>query len=453
MRTSANEFVPLQSVEAEMSTLGAMILSERSAEEVVNIVSEDDFYLPAHREIYRAMRSLLNINRPIDLLTLKLELIERGTLADVGGEDYLIQVAEFVPSALSGAHYARIVQEKAMLRRLETAGHGIIKVVREDDGTADDKLDKAEQLIYDVGAARLGQDFVEIKSLAKDFMVDMDTLVETGEPMLGVPSGFVDLDRMTTGFYGGDFIIVAARPSMGKTSLVLNMGINVARRIPGNVAIFSLEMSGKQLARRIASMISGISSHVLKRSDLSNDSYRRLADACEVMYDLPIYIDESSDISGLEMKAKCRRLKREGGLSLVMVDYLQLMKGNRRTDNRVQEISEIARSLKAMAKDLDVPVVALSQLNRGVENRENKRPQLADIRESGSIEAEADLVMFIYRDEYYKARENPEEYAQDHNPDRVEESEIIIAKHRNGPVGTVKLGFQPSYARFVNLKQ
>ena len=171
------------------------------------------------------------------------------------------------------------------------------------------------------------------------------------------------------------------------------------------------------------------------------------------MYDLPIYIDESSDISGLEMKAKCRRLKREGGLSLVMVDYLQLMKGNRRTDNRVQEISEIARSLKAMAKDLDVPVVALSQLNRGVENRENKRPQLADIRESGSIEAEADLVMFIYRDEYYKARENPEEYAQDHNPDRVEESEIIIAKHRNGPVGTVKLGFQPSYARFVNLKQ
>lgn len=438
-----------------MSVLGAMILMESSAEEAINIISEDDFYVPAHREVFRAMRSLMNANRPIDLVTLKLELLERGSLPDVGGEDYLVQLAEFVPSAASGGHYARIVQEKSMLRRLDEAGHEIVKVVREDNGTADDKLDKAEQLVFEVGASRLGQDFLEIKSLAKDFMVDMDTLVETGEPTLGVPSGFHDLDHMTTGFYGGDFIIVAARPSMGKTSLVLNMAINVARnrKSKGSVAVFSLEMSGKQLARRIASMISGVTSSVLKRNDLSPDSYRRLADACEVMYDLPIYIDESSDINGLEMRGKCRRLAREGGLSLVLVDYLQLMRGNRRTENRVQEISDIARSLKAMAKELDVPVIALSQLNRAVENRENKRPQLSDIRESGSIEAEADLVMFIYRDEYYKARENPEEFAIDQSPDRVEESEIIIAKHRNGPVGTVKLGFQPSYARFVNLKQ
>lgn len=453
MPPAAGIHAPLYSIEAEMSTLGAMLLSERSAEDVVNLLQDEDFYVPAHREIYRAMRGLLNINRPVDLVTVKLELIERGNLADVGGEDYLIQLAEFVPSPLSGPHYAGIVVEKATMRRLELAGHGIVKVVHEDEGTADDKLDRAEQLVFEVGSARKGQDFLEIKSLAKDFMVDMDTLVETGEPMLGVPSGFVDLDQMTTGFYPGDFVIVAARPSMGKTSLVLNFAINVAKTLPQSVAVFSLEMSGKQLARRIASMMSGISSHVLKRADISSDSYRRLADACEVMYDLPIFIDESSDISGLEMKTKCRRLKREHGLSMVVVDYLQLMKGNRKTENRVQEISDIARSLKSMAKELEVPVIALSQLNRGVENRENKRPQLADIRESGSIEAEADLVLMIYRDEYYKARENPEEFQVDNNPNRAEEAEVIIAKHRNGPVGTVKLGFQPAFARFVNLKQ
>jgi replicative DNA helicase len=209
-------------------------------------------------------------------------------------------------------------------------------------------------------------------------------------------------------------------------------------------------MSGKQLTRRFASMISGVSSNVLKKTDLNADAYRRLADACELMYDLPIFIDESSDINGLEMRGKCRRLKREGGLSLVVVDYLQLMRGNRKTENRVQEISDIARSLKGLAKELDVPVIALSQLNRSVENRENKRPQLADIRESGSIEAEADLVIFIYRDDYYKARENPEEANTD--PERTEVSEIIIAKHRNGPIGTVKLGFQPTYANFENLR-
>lgn len=436
-----------------MSVLGAMVLREQSGEEVLGVIGEEDFYVPAHREIFKAMRALMNSNRPIDLVTVKLELIERGTLSQVGGEDYLVQLAEFVPSPASAVHYASIVQDKATLRRLEAAGQEIVKVVHEGDGDSDDKLDTAESIIFEVGNARIGKDFIEVKSLAKDFMVDMDTLVETGEPILGVSSGFIDLDRMTTGFYGGDFVIVAARPSMGKTSLVLNMALNVARREAGNVAVFSLEMSGKQLARRIASMISGVSSHVLKRSDLSTDSYRKLADACEVMYDLPVFIDESSDISGLEMRAKCRRLKRDGGLSLVLVDYLQLMRGSRRNENRVQEISEIARSLKGMAKELDVPVIALSQLNRAVESRENKRPQLSDIRESGSIEAEADLVMFIYRDDYYKARENPEEFAVDTNPDRVEESEIIIAKHRNGPVGTIKLGFQPSYARFVNLKQ
>ncbi len=450
MRIAADELLPLHNLEAEMSVLGAMILKEQAAETVFGMLSDDDFFFPAHREMFKAIQQLAHGGKAVELLTVKNELAERGKLAEIGGEDYLIQVAESVPSAANAAHYAQIVLEKATLRRLDSAGHEITRLVRDPELNSDDKLDSAENLVFAVGNQRLGKDFLNIRTLAKDFMIDMDTLVETGEPTLRVPSGFYDLDAMTSGFYGGDFIIVAARPSMGKTSLVLKMALNVARRYPGNVALFSLEMSGKQLARRLASMISGVSSNVLKKTDLNADAYRRLADACELMYDLPIHIDESSDINGLEMRGKCRRLQREGGLSLVVVDYLQLMRGNRKTENRVQEISDIARSLMGLAKELNVPVIALSQLNRAVENRENKRPQLADIRESGSIEAEADLVMFIYRDEYYKSRENPEEANTD--PERTEVAEIIIGKHRNGPIGTVKLGFMPSYANFENLR-
>lgn len=451
MHAASEALIPLHSVEAEMSTLGSMILKEQAVEEVFAILSEEDFYLPSHREIFKAMRALSNDSKPIDLLTLRIELQQKGVLASVGGEDYLIQLADSVPSAANAAYYANIVQDKSTLRRLDSVGHEIVKTVRDPDLSSEDKLDKAEQSVFEVRDKRLGKDFEVLQELAKEFMLDMDTLVETGQPILGVPSGFYDLDNMTTGFYESDFVIIAARPSMGKTSLVLNVALEVARRVPGNVALFSLEMSGKQLARRFASMLSQVNSSVLKRTDLKLDVYNKLANACEAMYDLPIYIDESSDISALEMKAKCRRLERQGGLSLVIVDYLQLMRGSRRTENRVQEISEIARSLKSMAKDLKVPVIALSQLNRSVEQRENKRPQLSDIRESGSIEAEADLVLFIYRDDYYKDREKPEEANPD--PERVEVAEILIAKHRNGPTGTVRLGFKPTYASFLNLKE
>lgn len=447
---AAQDLQQLFNLEAEMSVLGSMVIREQAAEQVFSILREEDFYHPAHREIYKAMQQLSINFKPIDLVTLKDELAARAKLQDVGGEDYLIQVAEAVPSAANAQYYANIVKDRATIRNLNGAGHEIVKLTQDPDKDADEKLNEAESLVFSVGSQRLGKDFQDIRSLTKDFMVDLDNLLDTGEPTLGAPSGFYDLDQMTTGFYGGDLTIVAARPSMGKTSLVLKMALNVARKIPNqNVAIFSLEMSGRQLARRLVSMQSMISSNVLKRSDLGIDVYKKLADACEYLYDLPIHIDESSDISGLEMRGKCRRLKREGGLSLVIVDYLQLMRGSRRTENRVQEISEIARSLKSMAKELDVPVIALSQLNRAVENRENKRPQLADIRESGSIEAEADIVMFIYRDNYYKARENPDE--ADMDPDRTEVAEVIIGKHRNGPIGTVEVAFQPKYALFENL--
>jgi replicative DNA helicase len=451
MQSPPEELVPLRSLEAEMSVLGSMLLSERAADEIANILTEDDFYQPAHREIFRAMRQLLNNAKPVDLVTLKDELIARDTLRNVGGLDYLTQVMECVPSPANAIPYSRIVQDKATMRRLEMAGREIIGVVHDVDvPDAEGKVDKAEQLIFEVGRKRLGKDFQHIQSLAKEFFLDVDHIIETGEPMVGMSTGYYDLDSITTGFYPGDFVIVAARPSMGKTALVLNFGLNVARKNQGNVAIFSLEMGGNQLVRRLVSMISGVSSGALKKSSLRDDEYRKLADACEMLYGLPIYIDDSSDVSGMEMRGKCRRLKQDGGLALVMVDYLQLMRGSKRTENRVQEISEIARSLKALAKELQVPVVALSQLNRSVESRDNKRPMLSDIRESGSIEAEADLVMFIYRDAYYQGKEQVAEV--DPDPERVEEAEIIIAKHRNGPTGMIKLGFQPSFARFLNLK-
>lgn len=436
-----------------MSTLGSMLLSERAAEEMVMMMDDGDFYRPAHREIFKAMRQLVNNAKPVDYELLKQELKDRGTLAEVGGEDYLLQIAEYVPSPSNASYYAQIVLDKAILRRLSSAGRDIVGLVHDqDERTVDDKIDAAEKLVFDVGQKRLGKDFQHIGSLAKQFFIDVDTIVETGQPILGLPTKFYDLDKVLTGLYGGDLSIVAARPSMGKTSFVLNIGLQVAQQRKGNVAIFSLEMSSLQLARRLVAMQSEVSGYVLKTPGALNQQvYEKLADACEMFYDLPIFIDDASDVNGLEVRGKCRRLKQNGGLALVIVDYLQLMRGNRKTENRVQEISDIARSLKSLAKELDVPVIALSQLNRSVENRENKRPQLSDIRESGSIEAEADVVMFIYRDNYYKARENPAE--ADLNPDRVETAEILIAKHRNGEVGTVELGFRPKYASFVNIEK
>jgi replicative DNA helicase len=453
-----DELLPLYSLEAEMSTLGSMLLSERASEEIVTILDERDFYRPAHRLIFKAMKQLIHTHKPIDFLTLKEELMARGNLADVGGEDYLLQIAEYTPSPANAGFYAKIVLDKSTLRGLDDAGQQIRGIVHNADvGEVDEKVDKAEQIIFDVGKRSLGRYFEHIRTLAKEFFVDIDNVLESGAPMSGMKIGFYDLDRITTGHYPGDLIIIGARPAMGKTSLVLDFALNVAKDIVreekrGSVAIFSLEMSSMQLARRMTAMLSGVSSNVLKsEKPITDYQYQALADACETLYSLPIFIDDASDVTPLEMRGKCRRLKAEHGLSLVVIDYLQLMKGSRRTENRVQEISEIARSCKAMAKELQVPVIALSQLSRAVENRDDKRPQLADIRESGSIEAEADLVMLLYRDSYYKAKE--EHRPENENPDEVQEAEVIIAKHRNGPTGKIMLGFQPSYARYRNLER
>ncbi len=445
-------FIPPHSVEAEMCALGAMVLSERAREQVREILTEEDFYRPAHRTIFSVMTALIDGGRAVDLMTVKSELQDRGVLTTVGGVDYLIQIAESVPSAANAVDYSEIVRDKATLRRLEEAGHKIVKVVHGTDTNAKDKVDEAERLVHEISRRENKNSFISVKDATRSFREDVDNLFETGTPILGHPSGFYDLDSMTGGLYGSDLTIVAARPAMGKTAFVLGIGQQVAAQGKGAVAVFSLEMSAKQLVRRMVSSRSQLSMSVLQKPNLSGDDYERLIDACEQLYSLPLYVDDNSEIASYEMRSKCRRLQSEQGLSLIIVDYLQLMKANRKTENRVQEVSEIARSLKSLSKELDVPVVALSQLSRTVEQRPDKRPMLSDIRESGSIEAEADLVMFIYRDSYYKAKEEGA-MQEEWNPDSVEEAEIIIAKHRNGPTGKVMLGFQPSYARFVNLKR
>jgi len=458
MANSSDPRIPLHSIDAEMGVLGSMLLSKRMAEQISSTLQTEQFYRPAHQLIFNAMRQLVSMNRPIDFLTLKDELTARGQLTECGGEDYILQLAEFVPSAANGEYYAEIVADRSQLRNLDSAGREIITIAHDPDGgDAKDRVDRAEQIVFDVGRKDTGNYFQPIESLAKEFFIDVDKFLTTGIPMSGRKVGFYDLDEVTTGFKDGDFVIIGARPAMGKTSLVLDFALNVARDLyrkqeKGSVAVFSLEMGADQLTRRMVSMLSGVSTRILQREgELSMDKYERLADACDELYQLPIYIDETSDISALDLRQKCRRLQADKGLSIIIVDYLQLMRGSsRRPENRVQEISEIARTLKTTARLLKVPVIALSQLSRAVENREDKRPQLSDIRESGSIEAEADIVMMLYRDSYYKAKE--ENRREVENFEDVETAEVIIAKHRNGPTGVVKLGFQPAFARYRNLK-
>ena len=459
MANPSDPRIPLHSIDAEMGTLGSMLLSKRMAEQISSTLLAEQFYRPAHQLIFNAMRQLVSLSRPIDFLTLKDELTARGQLEDCGGEDYILQLAEFVPSAANGEYYAEIVADRSQLRNLDTAGRDIIAIAHDPDGgEAKDRVDRAEQIVYEVGRKDTGKDFLPIESLAKEFFVDVDKFLTTGIPLIGRKVGFYELDEVTTGFKEGDLVIIGARPAMGKTSLVLDFALNVARDLirneaKGAVAIFSLEMGADQLTRRMVSMLSGVSTRILQREgELSMDKYERLANACDELYQMPIFIDETSDITALDLRQKCRRLQAERGLSLIIVDYLQLMRGsNRRPENRVQEISEIARTLKTTARLLKVPIIALSQLSRAVENRDAKRPQLSDIRESGSIEAEADIVMMLYRDSYYKAKE--ENRREVENFEDIETAEVIIAKHRNGPTGVVKLGFQPAFARYRNLKR
>ncbi|MBI5682365.1 MAG: replicative DNA helicase [Deltaproteobacteria bacterium] len=451
--TSLHKVQP-QNIEAEQSILGGILLDDTAINKVVEILGGDgsDFYLDAHKKVFQTMVSLSDKGIPIDIVTLSDALRNAGSIEAVGGASYVAVLADAVPTAANIAYYAKIVREKSILRRLITAATEI--VTRSFDGSEgiDDFLDDAERIIFQVSQDKIRQSFFKIEDLIKDTFRTIERLYDKKEHITGVASGFVEFDKMTAGFQPSDLIIVAGRPSMGKTSFCLNIAQYAAIESKVPVAIFSLEMSKEQLVQRMLSSEARVDSSRIRRGFLEDKHWGKLTRAAGTLSESPIYIDDTPAMTVLEMRAKTRRLKMEkDGLGLVIVDYLQLMRGRGGASNREQEISDISRSLKAMAKELNLPVVALSQLSRRPELRgENREPQLADLRESGAIEQDADVVVFLYREEYYKPCECPHDLSC--TCGRRGTADIIIAKQRNGPTGKVKLAFQNKFTAFANLE-
>lgn len=436
-----------------------MMLERSALEKGMEILTPEDFYRPAHQEVFDALISLAERDEPVDLITLQEELRKRGKLDDCGGTEYLMALVESVPTAAHIEHYAKIVERKSILRKLISAGTEIIGLAQNEDDEIDAVTDRAERLVFSVAQRRLGEYFHPITPLVSQAWEWIERRYHNKGEASGIATGFAKLDHMTSGFQPSDFIIIAARPSMGKTALALNFALNAAMESNQTVALFSIEMSAEQLVQRMICMLARANAHRLRTGYFSDEEWKLIADASNKLYGASVYIDDTTDITHLGMRAKCRRLKAEHGLGLVIVDYLQLMRSHRNTENRNQEISEIARGLKSLARELKVPVIALSQLSRAVEKREDKRPMLSDLRESGSIEAEADLVMMLYRKEYYDTKEISDTEAVRGNaaPDAtggrvdIQETEILLQKHRNGPTGMVKLGFVKEFASFENL--
>jgi replicative DNA helicase len=433
--------LPPQSLEAEGAILSAILIDNSTLMDVLEVLAPDDFYKTAHQKIFAAITELFTRNEPVDLVTLTNMLQERGQIEEIGGAAYLANLVDTVPAAANAEYYARIVHDKASLRRLIERSNTIVQQCFENQGEVDEVLDFAETAIFELSENKVKPAFYPLSKLIES---NIDTLEERqGNKALvtGVTTGYHKLDSMTSGLQGSDLFILAARPSMGKTALALNIARNAA--VEGNVptAVFSLEMSKEQLSMRMLCAEARIDSTRLRSGFFSRDDWVKLTDAAGLLSEAPIYIDDSPDVSAMTIRAKARRLKMERNLGLVFIDYLQLMKGRSNTERRDLEISEISRSLKALAKELELPVVALSQLNRKLEERSDKRPQLSDLRESGALEQDADVVAFIYRDEVYNKDEN--------NPKRGT-AELIIAKQRNGPVGMVPLTFLNSYTRFEN---
>jgi replicative DNA helicase len=427
-------------MDAEQSVLGAMLESKEAIANVIEIIKCDDFYKPAHTEIYEAIMSLYSQGEPADAITIAEELNRRGTLENIGGKPYIHGLLEAYPTASSAAHYARIVEELALLRALIQAGGSVQEIGFSMPEDVTEAIDEAEELIYNIGDRRLKDDYHPIRELLVRAMEDVETLYERGEHLTGLSAGFPDLDEMTAGFQAANLVIVAARPSMGKSSLLNDFALNAATRQNTPVVMFSLEMSKEEVVQRFLASEAKVDSQRLRKGSLQEQDWGRLSSALGRLAEAPIFIDDSANISLMEMRAKCRRLKARHGLGLIIVDYLQLMQSPRKSENRQQEVSEISRNLKILARELGVPVICASQLNRGVEMRSDKRPMLGDLRESGAIEQDADMVMFIYRDEVY----NPDSEAKG-------EAELIVAKHRNGPTGTVRLAFMNQYTKFASI--
>ena len=437
------EKLPPQNDEAEIATLGSMLLDHEAISQAVELVTDQSFYKESHRKIFRAIIQLYNDNKAVDIITLTEQLKKEGSLDEVGGPVYVSTLASSVPTAANIVHYAKIVKEKAVLRSLINASTEIASECYNSSRNADELLDKAQQLVFDVSSKKVDARFAQIRDVIKSSIETIDSLYQRKAHVTGLGTGFRELDIRTAGFHPSDLIVVAARPSMGKSALASCIAehIGVVEKQP--VAFFSLEMSKEQLVQRMLCSHARVDAHKVRTGFLSQADWPRLVTAAGKLSEAPIYIDDSGTLSALELRAKARRLKALYDIKLVVVDYLQLMKGaSTSSDNRQQEISEISRGLKALARELNVPVIAISQLSRAVEQRENKRPQLSDLRESGAIEQDADLVILLLRREYYE-RDNPEVKGL---------AEINIAKQRNGPVGTFDLTFIGEYMRFENLE-
>ncbi|MEV2353118.1 replicative DNA helicase [Paenibacillus larvae] len=432
--------VPPQNIEAEQAVLGAILLDSDALVTAMERVSSDDFYRGSHQRIFEAMIELAQEDEPVDLITLTARLQNKQELEEAGGVTYLSELANAVPTAANVDYYAQIVEEKSMLRRLIRTATQIVSngyASSEDVGLM---LNDAEQRILEISQRRSSSGFVSIRDVLMEVFERVEFLYSHKGGTTGIPSGFHDLDKMTSGFQRSDLIIVAARPSVGKTAFALNIAQNVGVRAKETVAIFSLEMGAAQLVQRMVCAESNVDAQRMRTGFLESDDWEKLTMAIGALSEANIYIDDSPGITVADIRAKCRRLKQEKGLGMILIDYLQLISGRGKGDNRQQEVSEISRTLKQIARELDVPVIALSQLSRGVEQRQDKRPMMSDLRESGSIEQDADIVAFLYRDDYY-----------DKETEKKNIIEIIIAKQRNGPVGTVELAFLKNYNKFVSL--
>lgn len=442
-RAADNLRIPPHSIQAEQSLLGGLMLDNQTWDSVADKVVEGDFYRREHRLIYSAVRRLVEDEQPFDLVTLAETLERNGGLEDAGGLPYLGTIAQDTPSAANVRAYARIVRENSVLRQLISVGTDIANIAFHPEGRESaELLDEAERRVFEIAEqeARGGGGFQPLKTLLGKAVERIEVLFERNEPITGLASGFTDYDMMTSGLQPSDLIIIAGRPSMGKTTFAMNIAENVAIEAKRPVAVFSMEMPGDSLAMRMMSSLGRIDQHRVRTGSLEDDEWPRLTSAVNMLAGAPMFIDDTPALSPTEVRARARRLKREqGDLGLIVLDYLQLMQVPGVGENRATEISAISRNLKALAKELNVPVIALSQLNRNLEQRPNKRPVMSDLRESGSIEQDADLVVFIYRDEVYNEDSKDKGVA-----------EIIIGKQRNGPIGTVRLTFLGKYTKFEN---
>ena len=437
--TAVSERPLPHNLEAEKCVLGAVLIHNEQFNLAAELIDSGDFYRHAHQQIFDKMVSLSERAEVIDLVTLKEELDRAGDLNKVGGPAYIAALVDGVPKSTNVEYYARIVKEKATLRNLIDSANKILSTAYQAEADSDEQLDQAEQSIFEIADGRLKGGFVKLHDLVQGGMDTIEKLQENQDFITGVPTGFTDLDRLTSGFQPSDLVIVAGRPAMGKTSLALNIAQYVGTKTEKTVGVFSLEMSKEQLFLRMLTSEARIDAHRFRGGYLGSEEYKKLSAALGALGEARVFIDDSSPISVLEMRAKARRLKSEHGLHLLIVDYLQLMQGRGRFENRNLELASISRSLKQLAKELKVPIVALSQLSRAPESRSEHRPQLSDLRESGALEQDADVVLFIYREDQY-----------DRKPENENTAEIIIGKQRNGPTGTVRLAFLKEITRFEN---